>query len=258
VADVPYDALSQIYEWFVPEVLLTPRGSADAFAVVTDDLAPGSRILDCAAGTGELAVGLALRGYEVVATDASPEMIKRVRRLADAQSVDLRADLRALTCSWEQLDEAGFKDFFDAVFCVGSSLAHARGRRARRAALRSMAGVLRPGGLLTVTSRNWARIRARGPAVDIGDRLIRRGGRSGLTIHAWNLAEGWDERHELDISVAIVDDNGRVTREGERLAFWPFTNDMLDEDLEAAGLRPELSTFTPGVERYLVTARRPA
>jgi 2-polyprenyl-3-methyl-5-hydroxy-6-metoxy-1,4-benzoquinol methylase len=96
MAEVPYDALSASYEWFVPETMLTSRGSADAFAVVTDTLAPGSRVLDCAAGTGELAVGLTHRGFEVVATDASPEMIKRVRRLADAE----RAELRALTCSW--------------------------------------------------------------------------------------------------------------------------------------------------------------
>jgi hypothetical protein len=120
-----------------------------------------------------------------------------------------------------------------------------------------MSDVLRPGGLLTLTTRNWARIRARGHAVDISRRLLRRGGRNGLTIHAWTLAEGWDEPHQLDISVAIIDERGNVTREGERIAFWPFTNETLDEDLRAAGLDPEHSTFAPGVERYLVTARRP-
>ncbi len=254
MADVPYDALAEIYDWFVPEALLSPRGCADAFAAVTDDLAPGSRILDCAAGAGTLAVGLALRGLEVVATDASAAMVRRTRRLADEQ----RVELRALTLAWEQLDEAGFKDAFAAVFCVGNSLAHAAGREARRAALTAMAGVLRPGGVLVLTSRNWARIRARGPAVDVAERIVARGGRRGLTIHAWFLAAGWDERHELDASVAILGDDGRVERHGERLAFWPFTHEMLDEDLAAAGLRPASSTFAPGVERYRVTARRPA
>jgi SAM-dependent methyltransferase len=216
--DVPYDALAEIYDWLVPDALLTPRLSAEAFSPITAELAPGSRVLDCAAGTGQLAVGLALRGFEVVATDASGEMVRRVRRLADEE----RTDLRALTCSWEELDEAGFEDSFDAVFCVGNSLVHAAGRDARCGALRAMGRVLRPGGLLALTSRNWARIRARGAAV------------------------------------VVFGDRGKVATQGERLSFWPFTPEMLDEDLDAAGLVPESSTFAPGVERYLVTARRPA
>jgi SAM-dependent methyltransferase len=248
-----YDALAEIYDWLVPDALLTPRGAADAFAVVTDRLAPGSRVLDCAAGTGQLPVGLALRGHEVVATDASGEMVKRIRLLADKQ----RADLRALTLPWEQLGDAGFTAAFDAVFCVGNSLAHAAGRAARRDALAAMAGVLRPGGMLVLTSRNWARIRARGPAVDVGERVVTRGRRKGLTIHAWSLAESWEQPHELVVSVAVLGERGRVTTEGGRLPFWPFTHEMLDEDLLAAGLQPATSTFAPGVERYLVTALRP-
>lgn len=35
------------------------------------------RVLDCAAGTGQLAVGLAARGLTVVASNASPVMVER-------------------------------------------------------------------------------------------------------------------------------------------------------------------------------------
>ena len=55
---------------------------------------------------------------------------------------------------WEDLGP----DDFDAVLCVGSSIAHARDRRA---ALARMAGALRPGGLLIVTSRRWEAERSR-------------------------------------------------------------------------------------------------
>jgi hypothetical protein len=46
-----YDPLAAVYDWLVPESLLTPKGSAAAFAEVVVDLAPGARVLDCAAGT---------------------------------------------------------------------------------------------------------------------------------------------------------------------------------------------------------------
>ncbi len=57
-----YDDLADAYEWLVPEPLLTPEGSLAAFADVVEALPAGARVLDCAAGTGQLAVGMALRG----------------------------------------------------------------------------------------------------------------------------------------------------------------------------------------------------
>jgi hypothetical protein len=51
-----------VYDWLVPDALLTPDGSLAAFSELVDGLEPGGRVLDCAAGTGQLAVGLALAG----------------------------------------------------------------------------------------------------------------------------------------------------------------------------------------------------
>src|SRR3954469_21569086 len=41
-----YDTLAEVYEWLVPDALLTPEGSVAALAAVVDTLAPGARILD--------------------------------------------------------------------------------------------------------------------------------------------------------------------------------------------------------------------
>ena len=51
---------------------------------------------------------------------------------------------------------------------------------------------------------------------------------------------------------------GAVETIGERLAFWPFSHEMLQEDLLAAGLQAGTSTYAGDAERYLVTAVRPA
>ena len=250
--DEVYGTLAGVYEWLMPEELLAPEGSVAAFADVVDGLDSGARILDCAAGTGQLAVGLALRGFEVVASDASKAMVERTRALAARHGVELPT----VRCAWEELERQGWEQAFDAVFCVGNSLTHAAGQTGRRAALDAMGGVLREHGLLMVTSRNWERVRDRGPGLEVSDRLTERAGARGLVIHGWTIADAWDEPHFLDVAVAIVDQAGRVTTRCERLPFWPFSHETFDGDLRAARLVRVSSTYTRETERYLVVARR--
>ncbi len=244
-----YDILAGVYDFLVPDALLTPEGNVAAFAPVAETLAPGARVLDCACGTGQLAVGLALRGFNVVACDASSAMAARTLELARERDVAIVV----AACSWEQLPDRDLGEF-DAVFCVGNSITHAAGRHARRAALAAMASVLRRDGVLVVTSRNWELVRADGSGLHVADALVERDGQRGLVIHAWTIAERWEGPHALDVAVALVGDDGRVTTHGERLPFWPFTADELDADLRSAGLTPQTSTYAPAVERYLVTA----
>jgi SAM-dependent methyltransferase len=240
-----YAELAAVYEWLTPEPLLTPEGHVSAFAPWIDALPAGARVLDCAAGVGWLAVGLAKRGFAVEATDLSPVMIERTRALACRSDVDVDARV----CAWEDL--AG-EPRFDAVLCVGNSIAHAR---ERAMALAAMANVLKPGGLLILTSRNWERERAAGSRLEVDERLVTRHGRRALNSRAWIIPAGWHEPHTVDIAVSFVDADP-VQTVSERLTVWPFTPTDLAMDLAAAGLEVEQTTFTPQVERYLVAARR--
>jgi SAM-dependent methyltransferase len=252
-SNVAYDDLAEVYEWLVPEPLLSPSGAADAFTSVVDGIPAGGRVLDCAAGTGQLAVGLALRGFRVVASDASPAMIRRTRALAAAH----RVDLSAVTCDWASLGRQDWPQPFDAVFCVGNSIAHAGPADRRRAALSAMAGRLRDGGVLALTSRNWDRIRAGGPGLQVADRLTRRADRAGLVLYNWGLADSTERPHHVDVAVALIGDDDSVTTHRERLEYWPFGHDELVADLRAVGLVPGSSTYTDDAERYLLTAHRP-
>jgi SAM-dependent methyltransferase len=76
MTDVAYDGLADVYDWLVPEALLTPEGTVAAFSGLLS-LPPVGRVLDSACGIGQLAVGLALQGFDVVASDASPAMVQR-------------------------------------------------------------------------------------------------------------------------------------------------------------------------------------
>ena len=250
MADGSYDTIAAVYDFLVPDALLSPRGSADAFAAYVD---PGARVLDCACGTGTLAVGLALRGHEVVATDASEAMVRRTTALAAEHG----AGVAASVCRWDELARRGWQDHFDVVFCVGNSLPHAVGRAGRRAALHAMAAALAPGGRLVVTSRTWEQVRAAGSRLQVGEQLVERDGRRGLPIYAWTIPERWDEPHVFDVAVALVGADGAVTTQRERFAFWPFSEQELREDLRDAGRQPELvGVPADKAGRYLVTARR--
>ena len=221
-----YDTLADVYDWLVPEALLEPEGSAAAFAPVVAELRAGARVLDCACGTGTLAVGLALRGFEVSASDASAAMVERTRALAAAHGVRVEARVRM----WEELGGGPF----DAVFCVGNSITHARDRRA---ALAGMRGVVRDDGLLAVTSRTWERPH------EEGEEVVERGGRRARVRHTW---------HPGELEVAVTLDGAT---HAERLAYWPFTHEELQADLLAAGFEPVASTFSLEAPRYLVTSR---
>ena len=251
MAEGDYDTIAGVYEFLVPEPLLSPQGSAEAFAQYVQ---PGARVLDCACGTGTLAVGLALRGHEVTATDASVAMVARTARLAERHG----ARVDTTVCTWEQLGARGWAGRFDVVLCVGNSLPHAAGRDGRRAALRAMAGCLRVGGLLVVTSRAWEQVRAAGSRLQVAERLVERDGRRGLPIYAWQIPERWDEPHFFDVAVALIAADGGVLTHRERFAFWPFTEAQLRDDLRAAGLEPRGAAVPADkAGRYLVSARRP-
>jgi SAM-dependent methyltransferase len=247
-----YDTLAEAYEWLVPEPLLAPEGAVAAFASVVDVIPSGGRVLDCAAGTGQLAVGLALRGFEAVASDANPVMVRRTRALAAGHHVDVPA----VTCDWASLGGQGWTDPFDAVFCVGNSIGHAGAAGSRRRALSAMAGLLRDGGVLALTSLNWDRIRAEGSGLRVAEKLTRRAGRAGLVLYSWSLSGSADEPHHVDVAVALLAGDDGVDTYRERLEYWPFGHAELVADLNAVGLTVESTTYTDDVERYLVVARR--
>lgn len=224
-----YASLADVYEFLTPEALLTPEGNVAAFEPWIDPLAQSARVLDCACGIGLLATGLALRGLQAHASDLSPDMVRRTRATAARHGVELPARV----CAWEDLAP---EPVYDAVFCVGNSLAHARDRVA---ALRAMTATLKPGGLLLVTSRNWDREQD-DPPYD-----VERHGRRARVTYAWSATA---------VEITVTLDDGSVVQES--LTPWPFGHGDLREELQETGLVVEQDTWTIEASRYLVAARK--
>jgi len=156
-----YDALADDYhlihrDW---ERSLHAQGEAlDRLIAAT--LGPGRRrILDCSAGIGTQALGLAMRGHEVHAADISAASVDRLRHEAAARGLAVTAaiaDMRALPDR--------IAGDFDVVLSCDNALAHmlAPGDLARAAA--AMAAKTRPGGLVLVSVRDYDAILAERPA----------------------------------------------------------------------------------------------
>ena len=109
------------------------------------------RVIDAACGTGHHAAMFHAWGLETRSADLSPAMIERART-AFGEPPGLRWAVRGFD---EPIPAAGS---WDAVVCVGNSLALAPDLATVRAALARMMEALRPGGVLLVQVLNLWRL----------------------------------------------------------------------------------------------------
>jgi SAM-dependent methyltransferase len=120
---------------------LTPRRTAREVAGVVEmlELPAGSRILDLACGWGRHAVALARMGYRITGVDASETLLRHAARRARSAGVEVEwvhGDVRVLP----------WREHFDAVVCLFSSLGYFLSDEEDLRALRAARDALRPGG----------------------------------------------------------------------------------------------------------------
>jgi len=99
----------------------------------------GSRLLDVACGTGKSFAPMLERGWDVTACDLSPAMVERARRRHPAGA------FRVFVADMRELPPCGP---FDLVTCLDDAVNYLLEPEDLGAALRSIAGVLRPGGMV--------------------------------------------------------------------------------------------------------------
>ena len=137
------------------------------------------RVLDCACGIGTQAIGLALRGHDVLATDLSPAAVERAGREAAAMGATLATGVADFTRLNEQVEGA-----FACVLACDNAVAHLH---ADEDLARFAAGVhakLEPGGLAIISLRDYAPLVAeRAPGIRCAS------GRATISFQVWE----WDD-----------------------------------------------------------------
>jgi S-adenosylmethionine-dependent methyltransferase len=112
-----------------------------------DGLAPGSHVVDVGCGQGTIAASLAREGFAVTGVDPSAELLARARRTT--AGLDVSFEEGAL----DDLETLALRPA-DAVCCHGVLMYLAE----LGPAVEKLVGALRPGGLLSLLTRNQAGI----------------------------------------------------------------------------------------------------
>ena len=115
------------------------------------DLPPGARILDVACGSGWLSEYFARLGYDVTGIDISPQLIQiceeRIRALPPL--IDHETPIRC-RFAVHDIELAALPEKFDAIVCY-DAMHHLEDARS---ALRHIAAMIRPGGVLFILEGN--------------------------------------------------------------------------------------------------------
>ncbi|KAA2258636.1 class I SAM-dependent methyltransferase [Solihabitans fulvus] len=155
-----YDQLAATYHLVYADWEASVHRQGQALdQLIRANLGPGGKaVLDCACGIGTQALGLAELGHTVTGSDLSPVAVARARAEAARRGLRLpavAADMRGLP----------FREHsFDVVVCADNALPHLTTQQDVLLATIGMRRLLRPGGLLIVTTRDYDAMRATRPA----------------------------------------------------------------------------------------------
>jgi SAM-dependent methyltransferase len=156
-----------------------------------------SSVLDVSCGIGTQALGLAKLGYEITASDLSPEEIARAKVEAEKQGLTLSLSVADMRNAFEH---HGCQ--FDVVISCDNSIPHLLSDDSILIALRQMYECTRPKGGCLVSVRDYEKER-------VGERQIKpygireENGTSYLIFQVWN-----SHGEHYDLSMYFVEDNG--------------------------------------------------
>lgn len=211
----------------------------------------GVKILDCSCGIGTQAIGLALKGYKVHATDLSPKAVEK----AKSQAKRLKADLTFGVADFRTLDR-DVEENFDVVISCDNSLPHLLTDDELKVSSSNIFQKLKPGGLFLASIRDYDELLKSKPTGMIPRRIQDETGER-IYTQAWTWIHDKNE-YEVELFLILKSASGWVTH-SYKSQYRALQRDELSSFLSKAGFN-SIEWHSPEESGYyqpVVSAVRP-
>lgn len=194
-----YAGLTPLYHLIYPDwEQSTQRQARDLDSLFRELWGEGVRsLLDVSCGIGTQAIGLAQLGYDVTASDLSPEEVERARLEAGRRDLSIAFSVTDMRESFTHHARQ-----FDVVFSCDNSVPHLLTDEAILMAFKQFYQCTRPGGGCVVSVRDYAK-------EDLSKQQVKPYGIREQDGIRWLLWQVWDP-HGLtyDVTMYFVEDRG--------------------------------------------------
>jgi glycine/sarcosine N-methyltransferase len=209
------------------------------------------RVLDAACGAGAQSIPLAQLGFQVVAVDPSPGMLRKAQEIATEFGV-----LDKL--SFERADFLHLRDVvsgpFDALICKGNALPHLLLDQEINAALKIFFTLLRPGGTLVIGMRDFGLFMQDRPRFLPGFAHEFDDGSEFITFELWDWKDGLPVIATQNLYI-VTGKHPNYQTVKRQVIFRPLSTDEVKVALLETGFE-DVSDQPDRAERVLV-ARKP-
>ena len=216
-----YNAFAPFYDRFIKPVDYKHR-AAYFHSIIAPHIGEQKLLLDLACGTGSLSIALSQLGYDVIAADASPQMLS----IAQQKAYDAGEQILFLNQRMETLDLYGT---IDACVCALDSLNHLTDPRALRRALSRVALFLAPGGVFVFDMNTPYKHR-----VLLADNCYVYEDTD--TMCVWPNKTNTDLLTEISLDFFTRQADGRYARTDERFSERSYTVRQISDMLSGVGL----------------------
>lgn len=222
-----YDAMAPFYHLVYPDwqASIETQGAQLTEIIRGRWHADMADILDATCGVGTQALGLAMRGFSVSASDLSAKCVDRLKGEAAARSLNINASV----CDIRQLFDCHQRQF-DLVLSCDNSLPHLKADELPMA-IEQMFRCTRVGGGCLITLRDYAKENLQGQQFrPYGVRKVN--GIKYIAFQTWDCSEA-----SYQVSLYFVEDDGQASPSchAMRGTYYPITIDRLMSLLADAG-----------------------
>jgi glycine/sarcosine N-methyltransferase len=200
-----YDALADHYHLIFEDWGQSIARQATILNALLRSALPRSplKVLDCACGIGTQAIGFALGGHRVVASDLSPSAVARARREAELRGLTITFAVSDMT-SLAEIPEGGF----DVVAALDNVFPHLTASQLVQAA-RAMSAKLNSNGILIASIRDYDRLIEERPIVQ-GPAFYGTAGNRRIVHQVWDWVD--EERYAFHLYITVESNGTWISR----------------------------------------------